>query len=98
MDYTTLGIIALTIAGTLAAIFALRNVKAPAAVIAVEKKVEDYTHAETVKLVGSLLDHLGDTSPAQAKIASGQAEIAAQAQLLAAIKARVAAAGLSAAS
>lgn len=65
---------------------------------AAEKRVEDYTHSEAVKLVGALLDHLADTSPAQAKIAEGQAEMAAQAKLLASIKARVAAAGISAAS
>lgn len=97
MDFAQIALILLAVVAGIVLVKVIERVKTPAAIAAVEKKVEDYTHAEAVKLVGALLDHLGDTSPAQAKIAAGQAEMAAQAQLLTAIKARVAAASLSAA-
>ncbi len=77
---------------------AIERMKTPTIIAAAEKRIEDYTHAEAVKLVGKLLDHLADTSGAQAKVAAGQAEMASQAQLLAAIQKRVASTAISAAS
>lgn len=98
MDFSQIGILLLVLVVGFVAAKVAEHFKPPAIVAAAEKKIEDYTHTEAVKLVGALLDHIADTSPAQAKIAAGQAEMAAQAKLLAAIKARAASAGLSAAS
>lgn len=71
---------------------------APAVVQKAEARLEAYSHAELVKLAGSIMDHLADTSAAEQKIKDGQAEMASKAQLLAVVKARVAAATISAAS
>lgn len=71
--------------------------KAESAVIALGSNLEAYTHAELVKLVGLIMDHIADTSTAQAQIKGGQTAMATQAQFLAAIQARVASAHISAA-
>jgi len=71
--------------------------KAETALSAVQSRLDAYTHAELVKLAGAIMDHLADTSAAEQQIKAGQATMASQAQLLAAVKARVAAATISAA-
>lgn len=64
---------------------------------ALGSNLEAYTHAELVKLVGLIMDHIADTSAAQAQIKTGQATMASQAQFLTSIQARVSATHISAA-
>jgi hypothetical protein len=71
--------------------------KAETALSALGSNLEAYSHAELVKLVGLIMDHIADTSTAQSQIKSGQATMASQAQFLVAVQARVAAAHISAA-
>lgn len=71
--------------------------KAETALSALGSNLEAYSHAELVKLVGLIMDHIADTSGAQAQIKTGQATMASQAQFLAAIQARVTATHISAA-
>ena len=97
MDYTLIGAIALSVAATLALVFAYHHMKTPAAVAAAEKKLEDYADAELVKLAGDIVAYLSDTTPAQQQIADGQAALARQAQLLAQIQTKFATAKITAA-
>jgi len=71
--------------------------KAETTLSALGSNLEAYSHAELVKLVGLIMDHIADTSSAQAMVKNGQTAMATQAQFLAAVQARVASAHISAA-
>lgn len=71
--------------------------KAETALSALGSNLEAYSHAELVKLVGLIMDHVADTSGAQTQIKAGQNAMASQAQFLSAIQARVASTHISAA-
>jgi hypothetical protein len=83
---------------TLAVVFVLWRIvekwSPSAAVVKVEKRLEDYADDELLKLVDDIMTRLADNSGHAQAIASAQAATARQADILAKVKAKVAAATL----